>query len=121
MGTNESFTVRHRDDFERSGRWLLARRSLGLKSFGMNVVEIAPGTQIPEHDETARDQEEVFVVLSGSPTIVVDGQEHAARAGTFARVDPELTRTVVNGGAEPASVLIVSAPTTSGYEPDAWN
>ena len=37
------FTIRHKDDLERSGRWLLARRSLGLASFGMNLVEIEPG------------------------------------------------------------------------------
>lgn len=49
------FTILHQDDFERSGRWLLARRSLGLKAFGMNVVEIEPGGGIPEHDEIERD------------------------------------------------------------------
>jgi hypothetical protein len=51
----------------------------------------------------------------------VDGEEHPAPAGTFARVDPPHLRTVVNTGDEAASVLIVSAPTTSGFEPDTWN
>lgn len=120
--TGESgFTIRHRDDLERSGRWSLARRSIGLKSFGMNVVEIEPGDRIPEHDERERDQEEVFIVLSGEATIVVDGEKHPAPAGTFARVDPPHLRTVVNTGGEVASVLIISAPTTSGFEPDNWN
>jgi hypothetical protein len=41
-------------------------------------------------------------------------------AGTFARLDPPLRRTVVNNGEEPASVLIVSAPRSSGYEPMEW-
>ncbi|MGH3006494.1 MAG: cupin domain-containing protein [Gaiellaceae bacterium] len=90
--TDESgFTVRHRDDLERSGRWSLARRSIGLKAFGMNVVDLEPGDRIPEHDETARDQEEVFIVLAGDATIVVDGEEHPAPAGTFARVDPRIS------------------------------
>jgi hypothetical protein len=31
-----------------------------------------------------------------------------------------LSRTVVNHGDEPASVLIISAPRTSGYEPMDW-
>jgi uncharacterized cupin superfamily protein len=115
------FTILHRDDFERSGRWLLARRSLGLKSFGMNVVEIEPGGRIPEHNELERDQEEIFVVLEGDAAIVVDGIEHPAPAGTFARLDPQPLRTVVNTGEEPALVLIASAPTTSGFEPAAWN
>ena len=45
------------------------RRALGLSSFGMNLVDIPPGEQIPEHDETRRDQEEVFYVVGGTPTL----------------------------------------------------
>jgi uncharacterized cupin superfamily protein len=117
----EGFTIMHSSAFERAGpKWGLARRSLGVRSFGMNLVELQPGEKIPEHDETERDQEEVFVVMSGSPTIVVNGKEHPAPAGTFARLAPQPARTVVNKGDEPASVLIVSAPTTSGYEPMDW-
>lgn len=120
MPDADRFTIAHRDDFERSGSWSLARRTLGLRAFGMNVVDIEPGAGIPEHDETPRDQEEVFIVLSGSPTLVIDGEEHPAPAGTYVRLDPEPSRTVLNHGDEPASVLIVSAPRTSGYEPMDW-
>ena len=113
-------SLTHRDDCEKTGNWTLVRRSLGVQAFGVNLVDIPPGEQIPEHDETARDQEEMFFVLDGSPTLVIDGEEHAARAGSFVRVDPEHSRTVRNDGAEPASVLIVSAPTSSGFEPMGW-
>jgi len=116
----EGVTIRRREDMERTGNWLLVRRSLGLGAFGMNLVEIPPGERIPEHDETDRDQEEVFVVLEGTPSLVVDGREIEAPAGTFARLDPELHRTVVNNGDQPASVLIISAPRGSGYEPMGW-
>jgi hypothetical protein len=37
------------------------------------------------------------------------------------RVDPALRRTVRNTSRSPVSVLIVSAPRTSGYEPMGWN
>ena len=114
------FTILHRDDLERSGRWLLARRSLGLRSFGMNLVEIQPGGGIPEHDELERDQEEIFIVLEGDAIVVVDGTEHPAPAGTFVRLDPRPLRSVVNRAERPALVLIASAPTTSGYEPADW-
>lgn len=113
-------TLAHRDDCEQSGNWRLVRRTLGVKSFGVNLVEIPPGEQIPEHDETARDQEELFCVVTGSPTLVIDGDDHPARAGTFARIDPEHSRTVRNDGGEAASVLIVSAPTSSGFAPMEW-
>jgi uncharacterized cupin superfamily protein len=97
------------------------RRTLGLRAFGINLVVIPPGEQIPEHDEVARDQEEVFYILSGTPTLVVDGEDHQTGAGWFARLDPEHTRTVRNDGDEPASVLIASAPRSSGYQPMEWN
>jgi uncharacterized cupin superfamily protein len=120
MPEAERFTIKHIDEFERTGGWALARRSLGLSAFGMNVVDIEPGAGIPEHDEVDRDQEEVFVVLSGSPTMVIEGQEHPAPPGTCVRLAPEPRRTVTNQGDEPARVLIVSAPRTSGYEPMGW-
>ena len=116
-----SVTFAHRDDCETTGSWRLVRRTLGLRAFGINLVDIPPGEQIPEHDEIERDQEEVFYILSGTPTLVVDGEDHQARAGWFARLDPEHTRTVRNDGDEPASVLIASAPRSSGYEPMEWN
>ena len=115
-----SFTLIHRDDCETVGNWTLVRRTLDLQSFGINLVDLAPGEQIPEHDETQRDQEEVFYVLSGSPTLVVDGEGHEVLAGTFARLDPGHARTVRNDGEGLASVLIVSAPRSSGYEPMEW-
>jgi uncharacterized cupin superfamily protein len=75
---------------------------------------------IPEHDEVARDQDEVFVTLSGSPTLVVGGEEYPAPEGTFARIDPESMRFVRNDSASVARVLIVSAPTSSGFRPMDW-
>ena len=114
------YTLMHRDEFERTGKWSLARRSLGLQSYGMNVVDLQPGEQIPEHDETGRDQEEVFIVLSGTPSFVIDGEELPAPAGTFIRLDPEPWRTIVNHSDRPASILLTSAPRSSGYEPMDW-
>ena len=116
----ESFSIRSPDEMEHNGSWTLVRRSLGLKSFGINVVEIAPGDSIPEHDETARDQEELFLALRGDVVLVIEGEDHALAEGAFARVDTQPRRTVRNDGAAPARVLIASAPTTSGYEPMDW-
>jgi uncharacterized cupin superfamily protein len=115
-----SFALIHRDECETAGDWKLVRRSLELRAFGVNLVDIAPGEQLPEHDESERDQEELFYILGGSPTLVVDGEGHPAREGTFARVDPQHPRTVRNDGETGATVLIVSAPRSSGYEPMEW-
>jgi uncharacterized cupin superfamily protein len=116
-----TFTILHLDDFERPfPKWALARKSLGLTAFGMNVVELPPGEAIPEHTEVESDQEEVFIALAGEPTMVIDGDDHPMRAGTFVRCDPEPLRTVRNDKAETATVLIVSAPRTSGHQPPEW-
>ena len=115
-----AITIAHRDDLERTGNWSLVRRSLGITAFGINLVDIPPGEGIPEHNETDRDQEELFVVLSGSALLIIDGERIPAPAGTMARLDPEPRRTVINEGDEVASVLIVSAPRSSGYEPLGW-
>ncbi len=120
MTDRPGVTIRSQHELERTGNWLLARRTLGLSAFGMNLVEIPPGGSIPEHDERDRDQEEVFLALGGSPAMVVEGEEIAFPQGTLARLDPDVTRTVVNRGDGPATVLICSAPRTSGYEPMEW-
>jgi quercetin dioxygenase-like cupin family protein len=86
----------------------------------MNLVEIEPGGRIPEHNETPRDQEEVYVILSGTAVALIDGVEHPATQGTYVRLDPEPLRTIVNAGEEPVLLLMASAPRSSGYEPMDW-
>lgn len=125
MTEGDGFTILNRDEFERmegSGEcsWLLARKSLDVNAFGLNLVEIGPGGQIPEHDETQRDHEEVFIVWDGDATAVIDGTDAAAPAGTFVRVSPEVRRTIRNDGDGPVKLLIVSAPRSSGYTPMGW-
>jgi uncharacterized cupin superfamily protein len=120
MEREEGYAIIHESELERSGKWRLVRRSLDCQALGINLVEIAPGESIPEHDEIDRDQEEVFFILAGTPALVIDGKDHPAPSGTFARLDPDLRRTVRNDGPEPASVLIVSAPRSSGYLAMEW-
>lgn len=116
----DGFTIKHLDELERNGRWSLVRRGLGVQAFGLNVVEIERGYAIPEHDELGRSQEEVFFVLEGDAVMVIDGEDHPAPKGTFVRVAPASRRTVRNDSEEPVRLLVVSAPTTSGYEPLSW-
>ena len=80
----DGYSIRHRDDFESmegSGEstWLLARKALGTSSFGFNLVEIAPGGAIPEHDEGGSGQVELYVILEGDATLRLEGEEHPPR------------------------------------------
>ena len=117
----DGLTIKHDEDPERAyGKWVLVRRSLGIGSFGINAVELPPGEEIPEHDESGRAHEEVFLVLDGDAVMVVEGVDHRLSRGSYARLDPALRRTVRNDTEEVARLLTISAPVESGYEPLDW-
>ena len=121
----EGYTIRNVDQFEEmegsgSATWRLARKSLGAEAFGFNVVDIAPGGQIPEHDHSGDNQEEVFIILDGQATIVADGEEFDAPTGTFCRYAPEVNRTIRNTSEAPVRALLIGVPVGSGYEPMPW-
>jgi quercetin dioxygenase-like cupin family protein len=121
----EGYTIKHVDDFEEmegsgNATWHLARKSLGGESFGFNVVDIAPGGQIPEHDHRGDNQEEVYIVLDGRATIITDGEEHEAPAGTYLCAAPEVNRTIRNDSDGNVRALLIGVPVDSGYEPMPW-
>jgi quercetin dioxygenase-like cupin family protein len=121
----ESYTLKSIDQFEEmegsgGATWRLARKTLGAESFGFNVVDIEAGGQIPAHDHTGDPQEEVFVILDGQGTIVADGEEHEAPAGTFCRFAPEVNRTIRNDSEATVRALLIGVPVDSGYHGMAW-
>jgi quercetin dioxygenase-like cupin family protein len=121
----EGYTIKHVDDFEEmegsgDATWRLARKSLGAEAFGFNVVDIAPGGQIPAHDHTEDDQEEVFIILDGQATVITGDEEHDAPAGTYVRYAPEVKRTIRNGSDAPVRALLIGVPMKSGYEGMPW-
>ena len=121
----EGYTVKHWDEFEEmegsgGATWRLARKSLGAESFGFNVVEIEPGGELPAHDHTGDDQEEVFAILEGEGVLVADGEELPAPAGTFCRYAPEVNRTIRNKSDAPIRCLVIGVPVNSGYTPMSW-
>ena len=121
----EGYTIKHVDEFEEmegseSATWRLARKTLGAEAFGFNVVDIAPGGQIPEHNHTGDKQEEVFIILEGKGMIVTDDEEHDAPAGTFCRLAPEIDRTIRNMSDANVRALLIGVPVDSGYEQMPW-
>ena len=122
---SEGYTVKRWDDFdviEGSGgcTWHLARKSLGADAFGFNIVVIEPGGELPAHNESESGEEEVYIVLEGEGTIVADGSEHPAPAGTFVRYSPPVERTIRNKSQAPVRALLIGVPEGSGYEPMSW-
>jgi quercetin dioxygenase-like cupin family protein len=83
------------------------------------MVEFGPGGQIPEHDEKGSGEVEVYAILDGNGKFRLDGAEHDAPAGTFVRIDPEVSRTIVNDSDAPLTALLIGVPADSGYKPMA--
>lgn len=120
-----TYTIKHRDEFESmqgSGEatWKLARKALGTSAFGFNLVEIAPGGQIPEHDETESGQVELYAILDGEAVLRLEGEEHPAPAGTFASIEPPASRTILNYSQAPVTALLIGVQPGGGYEPMSW-
>jgi quercetin dioxygenase-like cupin family protein len=121
----EGYTIKNIDEFEEmegsgGATWRLARKTLGAEAFGFNVVDIEAGGEIPAHDHTGDNQEEVFIVLDGQGTIVTDGEEHDAPAGTFCRFAPEVNRTIRNESDATVRALLIGVPVDSGYQGMGW-
>jgi quercetin dioxygenase-like cupin family protein len=117
----DGYTIKHRDEFETmegSGdcTWMLARKTLGTSAFGFNLVEIGPGGQIPEHDEAGSGQVELYAVLEGEATLRIAGEDHPAPAGTFASIEPPVSRTILNRSDAPVTALLIGVHPEGKYE-----
>jgi quercetin dioxygenase-like cupin family protein len=121
----DGYTIKHRDEFETmegsgDATWRLARKALAESAFGFNLVEIAPGGQIPEHDEEQSGQHELFLVLEGEGTLRLNGEDHPSPAGTFASIEPPVSRTILNRSDAPVTALLIGVSPDGGYEPPSW-
>jgi uncharacterized cupin superfamily protein len=100
-----------RIDFEAPERFVSLRRALGVESVGINQLTLEPRQRGRIHRH--RRQEELYLVLAGTLTIVIEGDPHELRAGELARVAPSVRRQLVNDGEERCVVVAVGA--ADGY------
>ncbi|MGH3137463.1 MAG: cupin domain-containing protein [Gaiellaceae bacterium] len=103
-------TVKHIDELEShggNGRFLFARKGLGVTSFGMNVERFPPGfADYPDHDHDKDGQEEVYFVFGGSATMHAGDEAFELAPGTFARVGAGQKRRLVPGD-EGVEMLVI--------------
>jgi quercetin dioxygenase-like cupin family protein len=91
------------------------RREIDLQAFGINWFELPPNADGVHHDERESGQEEVNVIIRGSGTYMIDGQEVPAREGDVFRFDPETERGPKAG---PDGLVMVAVGARRGsYEP----
>jgi len=79
------------------------RRDLGVTSFGLNEIVFQSGQRGRIHRH--REQEEVYLVLEGTLTLLIEGEEQTLERGELVRVAPELRRQLVNRGPDPLMLI----------------
>ncbi len=95
------------------------RNDLGVTSFGMNLITLGPRKRgrIHRHER----QEEVYLVLEGELTLLVEGEPHVLGVGDLARVGPERKRQLTNPSAERVVILALGGSGEhAGRDGRAW-
>ncbi len=100
----EDGTTTTRLDPDTGERFLPLRRQLGVSSFGMNQIVLAPGQRGRIHRHA--NQEEVYLVLEGTLTLLIEGERTELGAGELIRVGPRVRRQLVNRG--PGRLLLIA-------------
>jgi mannose-6-phosphate isomerase-like protein (cupin superfamily) len=99
-----------------------AREPLGLEKSGLSHFRLAPGFRIP-FGHTHSEQEEIYVVVSGSGRIRLDGEVLDLEQWDAVRIAPGTWRNL-EAGPEGAEVLAFGAPNTGGADlemvPNWW-
>jgi len=87
---------------------ILEQKTVGSKRFtGFGLLEIPPGGVFPQHAHPER--EEIYYVLSGSGTIMVEDKEVPAKEGLTIYVSGESPHGIRNQTDKPLTVLFVHA------------
>ena len=99
----DSGTARTRLDPGAGERFVPLRRLLGVTAFGLNQLVLEPGQRgrIHRHER----QEEVYLVLEGTLTVAIEGDEDVLERGDLMRVAPEVRRQLINRGADRVVLL----------------
>ena len=117
MNDSPKWQVARLEDIERRGRDIPVREHLGIHAFGVNAFK--PGEDallVNEHTEAGSGQEELYIVLDGTVTFVLDGETVDASAGTYLFVRPEVRRKATGDG----TVLVFGAKPGEAYQAIDW-
>jgi mannose-6-phosphate isomerase-like protein (cupin superfamily) len=112
------YSVKRIDEIETAygGGMRLARASLGVASFGMQVEEFPPNfDEYPEHTHSEDGQEEVYIVLRGSAEMEIEGARIPLDTETIVRVGPGVSRRIF-AGPEGARILALGGVPGAAYE-----
>jgi mannose-6-phosphate isomerase-like protein (cupin superfamily) len=92
-------------EFDGPERFQRLRAELGVSTFGLNLIVLQVGQRGRIHRHLR--QEEVYVVLEGTLTLFVEGEERTLERGAVARVAPLVRRQLVNRGPGRLALLAI--------------
>lgn len=102
-------------------RWSPLRRPLGITAFGTNVYTATEVGQdvVEEHTEEQLGHEEMYVVLAGRATFVLDDEEVDVPAGSLVYLrDPKVKRYA--RAVEPGTTVLAVGGKPGRHEISAW-
>jgi mannose-6-phosphate isomerase-like protein (cupin superfamily) len=100
--------------------WKSVRHHFGITAFGINAVtKDADKVLIPEHDEAASGQEEIYFVHAGEVKATLDGEQVTVPAGGMIAIGPTVKRKI-ESTASPTTLIVVGAAPGVAYEIGAW-
>ena len=88
----------------------MARVPLEMENAGISYQRIAPNFRVPFGHKN-KNQEEVYVVLSGSLRMKIEDEVHDLKQWDAVRVDKDTMRSF-EGGPEGAEMMAIGAPST---------
>jgi len=96
-------------DLDTGERFQRLRADLGVTTFGLNLIVLQPGQagRIHRHER----QEEVYLVLEGELSLLLEGEEHRVPTGGIVRVAPDVRRQLVNRRPERLALLALGGTT----------
>ncbi len=102
-------------DHDPPERFVRLRDQLGVGSFGINQIVLASGQRNRIHRH--RHQEEVYLVIAGTLTLLVEGEPHEYAVGELVRVAPHVRRQLVNRHSTPLSLLAIGGLADHEHSP----
>jgi tetratricopeptide (TPR) repeat protein len=122
-----AYEVAHVDDLEaitvaHGLVWRPVRRRFDVRAFGVNAYtsEEVGGQVVEEHTESQLGHEELYVVLRGSATFTLDGEDVDLDAGSLVHIaDPGVKRVAVSR--DPGTVVLaLGGKPGAPYTVSAW-
>lgn len=102
--------------------WRPVRRRLDVRAFGVNAYtsEEVGGQVVEDHTESQLGHEEIYLVLRGSATFTLDGEDVELGAGTLVHISDPQVRRVAHSREPDTTVLALGGKPGEPYEVSAW-